>query len=161
MFKSFYNSPLGLIAIEAKDSGIDSIQFINESVEMDEIENYHTKECKRQLNEYFNGKLKRFDLEFNLKGTEFQKLIWTQLQKVLFGETKSYNELAEIIGDIKKVRAVANANAKNPLAIVVPCHRIIGSDGKLTGYAGGLWRKDWLLKHEAEFSNKDFQTTLF
>lgn len=107
------------------------------------------KQAATQLQDYFSGSRTGFSLKLNPKGTVFQKKVWTKLQSVPYGKTLSYLELSKQLGDAKAIRAVANANAKNPLWIVVPCHRIIGSDGSLTGYAGGLHRKQWLLNHES------------
>jgi methylated-DNA-[protein]-cysteine S-methyltransferase len=101
-----------------------------------------------QLKEYFEGNLTHFQFKMNPNGTDFQKKVWEELLKIPFGKTASYQEVTNKLGDPKAIRAVANANGKNPLWIVVPCHRVIGSDGSLTGYAGGLWRKKWLLEHE-------------
>ena len=114
-------------------------------------------ECKHQLNEYFEGTRKEFNLILDLAGTDFQKLIWMELLKIKFGKTLTYADLSRKIGDMKSIRAVGRANATNPVSIIVPCHRVIGSDGSLTGYAGGLWRKKWLLEHE----QKHFQMSLF
>lgn len=113
-----------------------------------------TQDCKAQLIEYFEGKRTSFDLPLTQEGTAFQQSVWNALQDIPFGETISYLRLASKMGDEKMIRAVANANGKNELAIVVPCHRIIGSDGSLTGYAWGLKRKQWLLDFEAKVSGK-------
>src|SRR5690606_34971068 len=102
-----------------------------------------------QLQEYFEGTRTQFSLQLNPQGTDFQKRVWEELQHIPYGKTISYLELSKKLGDIKAIRAVAAANGKNPLWIVVPCHRVIGSDGSLTGYAGGLHRKQWLLEHES------------
>ena len=115
------------------------------------------KEANLQLSEYFEGKRKEFSFKLNPKGTDFQQKVWQELLKIPFGKTTSYLELSKQLGDVKAIRAVAAANGKNPLWIVVPCHRVIGSDGSLTGYAGGLWRKKWLLEHE----NPSPQQSLF
>ena len=114
-------------------------------------------ECKQQLNEYFEGTRKEFNLILDLAGTDFQMKIWAELLKIRFGNTLTYADLSRKIGDMKSIRAVGRANATNPVSIIVPCHRVIGSDGSLTGYAGGLWRKKWLLEHE----QKHFQLSLF
>ena len=103
---------------------------------------------KDLLDRYFNKTLRSFDIELDLRGTEFQKRVWAELIKIPFGKTVTYKELALKLGDIKAIRAVAAANGANPVSIIVPCHRVIGSDGSLTGYAGGLWRKQWLLDFE-------------
>jgi methylated-DNA-[protein]-cysteine S-methyltransferase len=102
-----------------------------------------------QLQEYFAGTRKTFDFKLNPSGTEFQQKVWQELLNIPYGKTTSYLGLSKKLGDVKAIRAVASANGKNPLWIVVPCHRVIGSDGSLTGYAGGLWRKQWLLEHES------------
>ena len=111
----------------------------------------------QQLREYFAGERKTFQLELNPQGTPFQKKVWTSLLEIPYGTTTTYLALSRKLGDEKTIRAVAAANGKNPLWIVVPCHRVIGSDGSLTGYAGGLSRKKWLLEHE----NPPAQTSLF
>ena len=107
------------------------------------------KKCVQQLDEYFTGNRKEFELTLSPKGTEFQGKVWTELLKVPFGKTRSYLEQSKKLGDVKAIRAVASANGRNPISIIIPCHRIIGSDGSLTGYAGGIWRKKWLLEHES------------
>lgn len=109
----------------------------------------YLKETTQQLLEYFDGKRTDFDLKLNPEGTDFQKKVWKELSKIPFGKTVSYLDIAKRLGDPKAIRAAASANGKNPLWIIVPCHRVIGSDGSLTGYAGGLWRKKWLLEHES------------
>jgi methylated-DNA-[protein]-cysteine S-methyltransferase len=144
------NTPLGICYIEADEIGITKVSVIEvfENDENESTSNQHLIEAKKQLDAYFEGKLKNFSLTINPKGTDFQKKVWHALLNVPFGKTASYQEITNLLGDPKAIRAVANANGKNPLWIVVPCHRIIGSDGSLTGYAGGLWRKKWLLDHE-------------
>ena len=109
------------------------------------------KKCLVQLNEYFTGMRKVFSIKTDAVGTDFQMQVWKYLETIPFGVRKSYMDIAKYLGDVKKIRAVGNANGKNPLAIIVPCHRVIGSDGSLIGYAGGLWRKRWLLEHENAF----------
>ena len=106
------------------------------------------RECVQQLKEYFKGERTNFNLLLNPQGTKFQKLVWQELCDIEYGKTISYLVQSKQIGDIKAVRAVAAANGKNPISIVIPCHRVIGSDGSLTGYAGGIWRKKWLLDYE-------------
>lgn len=105
-------------------------------------------EAKRQLAAYFNGELTEFDLPLHLLGTEFQRIVWQELQSIPFGTTLSYSEMARRIGNPNGSRAVGAANGRNPISIIIPCHRLIGSTGKLTDYGGGLERKDWLLRHE-------------
>jgi methylated-DNA-[protein]-cysteine S-methyltransferase len=106
--------------------------------------------CVEQLIEYFNGERKEFDLVLQQQGTAFQQEVWKELMEIPYAKTISYFELAKRTGDTKATRAVANANGKNHIAIIVPCHRVIGSNRELVGYGGGLWRKKWLLEHEAK-----------
>ncbi|RXK62855.1 methylated-DNA--[protein]-cysteine S-methyltransferase [Lacibacter luteus] len=104
----------------------------------------------QQLDAYFAGKLHQFDLPLRPAGTAFQQSVWNQLVQIPFAETITYLHMAKRLGNVKAIRAAASANGKNPLAIIIPCHRVVGADGKLTGYAGGLHRKQWLLEHEAK-----------
>ena len=108
-------------------------------------------EARRQMEAYFAGELTEFDLPLNMTGTEFQKTVWRELLNIPFGVTISYGELAERVGNPSASRAVGAANGRNPISIIVPCHRVIGSNGKLTGYGGGIERKEWLLAHESKF----------
>lgn len=110
-------------------------------------------ELEAQLNAYFDGKRKDFELKLNPDGTEFQKRVWAELITIPFGKTSSYLDMANKLGDPKVIRAAASANGKNPIAIIIPCHRVIGKDGSLTGYAGGLSKKRWLLDHENRLAN--------
>lgn len=147
MQTAFINSPLGITKIVGDENGISIISILEEG----QITKTIPKELKTavtQLNEYFEGKRNHFDFKMNPKGTEFQQKVWQELLAIPFGKTMSYLDLSKKLGDVKAIRAVASANGKNPLWIVVPCHRVIGTDGSLTGYAGGLWRKKWLLEHE-------------
>ena len=105
-------------------------------------------ECLRQLTEYFKGRRQKFSIPLLLEGTDFQKAVWRQLQKIPFGQTASYGDVARAVGSPRAFRAVGNANNKNPIPLIIPCHRVIGSDGKLVGFGGGIWRKHWLLEHE-------------
>ncbi|MBI4853794.1 MAG: methylated-DNA--[protein]-cysteine S-methyltransferase [Acidobacteria bacterium] len=148
--KTYYKSEIGLLEIIATDKGISKVDFLNQEPSEFSLETNNTflKDCFQQLAEYFRGERKSFSLELDPKGTDFEKRVWQELLKISFGETITYLHLAERLGDKKVIRAAARANGKNPLAIIIPCHRVIGSDGSLTGYAGGLWRKEWLLKHE-------------
>ncbi len=145
-----YNSPLGLINIEYSERGISKLIFIDDAKGEEHRAGEMESRCIGQLDEYFNKKRQVFDLPLDLQGTEFQKRVWNELLKIPFGKTVSYKELTLRLGDIKAIRAVATANGANPVSIIVPCHRVIGSDGSLTGYAGGLWRKKWLLEHESK-----------
>lgn len=146
--KAFLETPLGTAVIEGDEKGISRISISEEtSPPANETPDF-LRVAVNQLQEYFDGKRTIFALKLNPEGTDFQKQIWQELQKIPFGKTTSYLELSRKYGDPKAIRAVAAANGKNPLWIVIPCHRVIGSDGSLTGYAGGLWRKKWLLEHE-------------
>ncbi|MEZ5536911.1 MAG: methylated-DNA--[protein]-cysteine S-methyltransferase [Thiolinea sp.] len=147
MFIDYLNSPTGIIEIKASEQGITNVNFV-ESRSDNINPNTHTTACKQQLEEYFAGELREFDLPLDAQGTEFQRQVWQQLQNIPFGASCSYQELADKLQNPKAVRAVGAANGKNPVAVIVPCHRVIGSNGTLTGYAGGLERKAWLLKHE-------------
>jgi methylated-DNA-[protein]-cysteine S-methyltransferase len=144
----YYESPLGLIEIQATEIGVRAINFAHEK-NLTEIKNTYNQLVISQLDEYFNKKRTIFDLPLDLEGTDFQKRVWTELLNIPFGKTCSYMDIAKAIGDPKTIRAVGMANGRNKIAIVVPCHRVIGSDGSLTGYAGGMSRKKWLLDLES------------
>ena len=144
-------SPLGFTKISGDNDGISAITILNSEEKVTDIIPTSLEDCVHQLNDYFEGKRTQFDLFLNPEGTDFQKEVWDKLQSIPYGKTCSYLELAQQLGDVKAIRAVANANGRNPLWIVVPCHRVIGSDGSLTGYAGGLYRKQWLLEHESQY----------
>ncbi|MEO7977212.1 methylated-DNA--[protein]-cysteine S-methyltransferase [Flavobacterium sp.] len=154
----FINSPLGITKIMGNDEGISVISVSNVGTsEVSQETPKVLKEAVLQLQEYFEGKRTEFDLKLNPKGTEFQQKVWKSLLKIPYGKTVSYMDQSKKLGDVKAIRAVASANGKNPLWIVVPCHRVIGTNGSLTGYAGGLSRKKWLLEHE----NPSKQQSLF
>ena len=144
----FINTPLGFTEIQGDENGISKIHVMNEDVEISTKIPKELKEAVLQLHDYFDGKRTTFTFPLNPSGTDFQKKVWEELLNIPFGKTRSYLDLSKKLGDVKAIRAVASANGKNPLWIVVPCHRVIGTDGSLTGYAGGLWRKKWLLEHE-------------
>ena len=152
----YYSSPLGLMEIQATALGLRAANFANEKI-LTEVENMYNQLAIKQLDAYFNGQIKNFDLPLDLEGTDFQKRVWNELLKIPFGKTKSYMDIARAIGDPKTIRAVGMANGSNKIAIIVPCHRVIGSDGSLTGYAGGMARKKWLL----EFETPPIQKELF
>ncbi|NJW52042.1 methylated-DNA--[protein]-cysteine S-methyltransferase [Salinimicrobium oceani] len=141
-------TPLGNAILEGNDLGISRLTLTDEALEPTPHPAPQLTEAIAQLEQYFKGERKEFDLRLNPEGTDFQKKVWQLLQKVTYGRTSSYKELSNDFGNPLAIRAVAAANGKNPLWILIPCHRIIGSDGSLTGYAGGLWRKKWLLEHE-------------
>ena len=153
---AFINSPLGITKIVGDENGIAEISVLSEGTVSSAIPK-DLKEAANQLQEYFDGKRTDFNFKLNPKGTEFQQKVWKGLLEIPFGKTMSYLELSKKLGDVKAIRAVASANGKNPVWIVIPCHRVIGTDGSLTGYAGGLWRKKWLLEHE----NPTNQQSLF
>ena len=152
----YITTPLGIAKITGDDNGISEISALNEGECSTKIPTI-LKEAVSQLQDYFEGKRTKFDLKINPKGTAFQQKVWQELMNIPFGKTINYLDLAKKLGDPKVIRAAASANGKNPLWIVVPCHRVIGTDGSLTGYAGGLWRKKWLLEHE----NPTNQQSLF
>ena len=147
MFVEYFSSPLGLLLIEANERAVRRIHFGAEP-HTPPRGNTVTRLCRQQLDEYFAGARRVFDLPLEPTGTPFQQQVWRQLRAIDFGATDSYAAVAARVGRPRAVRAVGAANGANPLAIVVPCHRVIGSNGKLTGYAGGLERKAWLLRHE-------------
>lgn len=153
---AFINTPLGTAKIKGDENGISEISVGYEEPITNEIPK-NLRQAVNELDEYFYGTRNEFTFKLNLKGTDFQQRVWQELLQIPFGKTTSYLELSKKLGDVKAIRAVASANGKNPLWIVVPCHRVIGSDGSLTGYAGGLWRKQWLLEHE----RGEKQQTLF
>jgi methylated-DNA-[protein]-cysteine S-methyltransferase len=148
-------TPVGPVSIQANDDAVTAVSFHNNDMAPVENGSSHPliQKCAAQLQEYFEGKRKIFDLPLQQQGSAFQQNVWTQLLKIDYGKTVSYLELSKRIGDVKAIRAVGTTNGKNQIAIIVPCHRVIGSDGSLTGYAGGLWRKKWLLEHEGKFAN--------
>ena len=143
-------TPLGIAKIEGDKEGVIAITVLDTADEITEIIPEALEDAVYQLRENFDGKRKVFDLMLNPQGTDFQNKVWRALLTIPYGKTMSYLDLSKKIGDVKAIRAVAAANGKNPLWIVVPCHRVIGSDGSLTGYAGGLHRKKWLLEHESQ-----------
>lgn len=163
---AFINSPLGITKIVGDQNGIseiccasssEALGSVSSEGEISQIIPKELQEATMQLQDYFEGKRNDFTFRLNPKGTDFQQKVWQELLNIPFGKTLSYLELSKKLGDVKAIRAVASANGKNPLWIVIPCHRVIGTDGSLTGYAGGLWRKKWLLEHE----NPTNQQSLF
>ena len=148
METAIIHTPLGYAELIGDENGLVSVTVYDNEKPMDIIPAV-LEDAVHQLKEYFDGKRTKFDLKINPQGTDFQKGVWDELLNIPFGKTLSYLELSKRLGDVKAIRAVAAANGKNPLWIVVPCHRVIGSNGDLTGYAGGLHRKKWLLEHES------------
>lgn len=154
MEECIIKTPLGFTKIIGDVDGIASITVLNSEEKVTDIIPQELEECVMQLQEYFKGERKQFHFKINAEGTDFQKRVWQELQNIPYGKTTSYLKLSQQLGDVKAIRAVANANGKNPLWIIVPCHRVIGSDGSLTGYAGGLQRKQWLLEHESPYKQQ-------
>jgi methylated-DNA-[protein]-cysteine S-methyltransferase len=152
----YIKTPLGIAAITGDVNGVSEITVLEEGEISAQIPVF-LQEAVQQLQDYFNSKRTDFTFKLNPKGTDFQQKVWNALLDIPYGKTRTYLEQSKFLGDPKAIRAVASANGKNPLWIVVPCHRVIGSDGSLTGYAGGLWRKKWLLEHE----NPTKQQSLF
>jgi methylated-DNA-[protein]-cysteine S-methyltransferase len=152
-YSTYYHSPVGLLKISGTDDYISEVSF-HDTTQKAEGNKKHLPpmliQCIEQLIQYFNGQRRQFELPLNQQGTPFQQGVWAELVAIPFGRTISYLELARRTGDTKATRAVANANGKNNIAIIVPCHRVIGSNKELIGYGGGLWRKKWLLEHEAK-----------
>jgi|SRR5690554_3151960 methylated-DNA-[protein]-cysteine S-methyltransferase len=144
---AFIKTPIGTAKVIGDKKGITEINILDSESESNIIPE-ELEFAVNQIQEYFEGKRTMFTFEINPKGTDFQKKVWKALLRIPFGKTISYLTLSKEIGTVKAIRAVASANGKNPIWIVIPCHRVVGSDGTLTGYAGGLWRKKWLLEHE-------------
>ena len=151
-YSAYYKSPLGTIEIVGGRVSILALNFVEDMLPEDVELTFCVKECLKQVDEYFKRKRKEFFLNLQPRGTEFQKSVWRQLEKIPYGETASYSEIAGAIGKPTACRAVGSANGRNPIALIIPCHRVIGRDGNLTGYGGGLWRKEWLLKHERGYN---------
>ena len=144
----YIQTPLGIAKIAGDGAGIAVISILSEGEISKKIPK-KLQECVSQLREYFDGNRNDFTFKLNPQGTDFQQRVWVELLNIPFGKTMSYLDLSKKLGDVKAIRVVASANGRNPLWIAVPCHRVIGTDGSLTGYAGGLWRKKWLLEHES------------
>jgi len=151
---AYYESPIGWLEIKASKKGIMAIEYVDEK---GEISNRSPllKKCREQLKEYFEKKRTRFNLPLDLEGSDFQIIVWKELKKIPYGQIITYHELSRRIGDPHSDRAVGYANGQNPVNIVIPCHRVVGKNNKLTGYRGGLWRKKWLLDFEEAFAQKD------
>lgn len=155
------DSPLGKIKIIGDADAIKMVSFINgEERETEGVLPLVVRKCKKQLKEYFEGKRTEFSVPLAPEGTDFQKGVWDVLIEIPFGKTSTYAKQSVKLGDIKKIRAVGSANGKNPIAVIIPCHRVIGTDGSLTGYASGLDKKEWLLRHENSMPGQN-QTSMF
>lgn len=153
IYTDYLETPVGWLKLTSDTDFLLSVKFQDSKGTADLNLPEILVKAKQQLSEYFEEKRQTFQLELQPKGTEFQKKIWNLLQKVPFGKTATYLDIAQLSGSEKNTRAVGLANGKNPIAIIIPCHRIIGTNGKLTGYAGGIERKRWLLHHELISSN--------
>jgi methylated-DNA-[protein]-cysteine S-methyltransferase len=156
--KFTYFSPIGPLLIETEDDQICKVSFTEMEVETDGFKLKLKEDILVQLDEYFAGGRFSFDLPIRYKGTDFQKRVWEKLLAIPYGNQITYLDLAQQLGNRNLIRAVGGANSKNPVAILIPCHRVIGIKNKLVGYAGGIWRKKWLLQHE--HINNPFTTTL-
>ncbi|WP_205461876.1 methylated-DNA--[protein]-cysteine S-methyltransferase [Mangrovibacterium lignilyticum] len=154
-----YYSPIGPLCIETEEDLICSLLFCDKELMTENFNPKLQKLITEQLDDYFGGYLFEFDLPLKPSGTEFQKKVWSELQNIPYAHLTSYGELAMLLGDKNLVRAVGGANSKNPIAIIIPCHRVVGANKKLVGYAGGLWRKKWLLQHE--LTNKSDLSSLW
>jgi methylated-DNA-[protein]-cysteine S-methyltransferase len=146
--RAFYRSPIGIIEIVGTGQDITAVNFVRRRPRGAARPHSSLRAAVAQIDEYFCGKRKEFSLSLHLEGTEFQKKAWQQLVRIPYGKTATYAEVAAAIGRPEAVRAIGQANHRNPVSIIIPCHRVIGSDGRLVGYGGGLWRKEWLLAHE-------------
>ncbi len=151
MITSYFESPLGIIEIKGDENSIYSVSFDKSYGSFSEKIPDCITNCHKQLEEYFSGIRKQFDLRLNPVGTFFQSSVWNELLQIKYADKTSYLNIAKKIGDEKSVRAVGAANGRNPIAVIIPCHRVVGANNSLTGYAGGLWRKQWLLDHEARY----------
>lgn len=155
-FTLYYHSPLGWVAIKGTENYVTSVMVYDEvrgeqSAHIPKV----LKQCQNELEQYFAGTLQTFKVPLQPQGTTFQKQVWHELTRIPYGETTTYGAIANTISnDLSQSRAVGAANGQNPIWIILPCHRVIGANGKLTGYAGGLWRKEWLLEHERKVSGK-------
>lgn len=154
MFRSYYESRVSLVEILASEQGVISVLFVNRRLGRVK-NNEHTTACYNQLHEYFNKDRKEFSLHLDLPGTVFQLKVWNELMNIPYGRTISYLQLAINLGDKKCIRAAGTANGRNPVCIIVPCHRVIGSNGDLVGYGGGLDKKKFLLEHEGVLIQKE------
>lgn len=151
-FHCIYPSPLGDLLIKADEGYINCLHFLEEDEKIPPgISSSLVEECKKQLDAYFSGKLMAFNLPISQPGTAFQQNVWATLLEIGYGKTSTYLQVSKRLGNTLAIRAVGAANGKNNIAIIVPCHRVIGADGSLVGYAGGIWRKRWLLDHEARY----------
>ena len=152
--RAFLKTRIGYLEINGTEKGISKIEFLDFSVKIKRVPSV-LKQCFHELEEYFNGTRQTFSIPLDLTGTDFQLKVWNELLKIPYGKTISYLDLATRTGDANALRAIGGANGSNPVVILVPCHRVIGKNGKLVGYGGGLKRKKWLLEHEHAFAQRD------
>lgn len=155
--RAYYTSPVGELLIESEDGKITTVNFLKDS-KQEECYRPIIEQCILELDEYFYKGRKFFNVELNPQGTEFQRRVWIELTTIPYGKTISYEALAVRLGNVKAIRAVGLANGQNPIAIIIPCHRVIGKSGSLVGYGGGVENKEWLLNHEGAILK---QLTLF
>ncbi|AUG56778.1 methylated-DNA--[protein]-cysteine S-methyltransferase [Acetivibrio saccincola] len=151
-FTGYIDTPIGLLEIKGTKKEIVSVSFTDKKSKTSCLSE-EVEKCRKELKEYFEGKRHNFTCKIRLEGTDFQKKVWQELLNIGYGEVASYKEVACKIGKDNACRAVGNANNKNKISIIVPCHRVVGAGGELTGYAAGLWRKKWLLDHEKKHIN--------
>lgn len=151
--RGYYSSPVGDLIIEAEDERVTVVQF-HHGLRQEELPSPAVEQCISELDEYFLKGRKFFTVDLAPQGSDFQKQVWQELLNIPYGQTCSYESIAIRLGDINKVRAVGLANGQNPIAVIIPCHRVIGKNGDLVGYGGGLNNKVWLLQHEGAFSEQ-------
>lgn len=147
ILKAYYPSPIGLVEVSGNPDGIASVYFVEDQPYLSDVPDC-LADCITQLTEFFQGNRHTFSLKLNPQGTAFQQKVWAELLNIPYGRTATYLDIALALGDKNAVRAVGSANGRNPISVIVPCHRVIGASGKLIGYGGGIWRKEWLLRHE-------------
>ncbi len=150
---AFLETPIGLLEIGESGGAIVEVCFGDGSPSAASESSPGLGEALRQLREYFAGRRRTFDLKLDPRGTAFHKRVWDELLKIPFGRTSSYGKIAASLGRSRAGRAVGAANSRNPISIIIPCHRVVGRTGGLVGYGGGLWRKEWLLRHEGALEN--------
>lgn len=150
----FFDSPLGIIQLKADDEFIYEVDFLDypDRIEQKGIENDITRQCKIEISQYFEGTRTNFNIPTKPTGTTFQHATWDHIKKIPYGETINYQKLSHLLGNPKTIRAAASANGKNPILLIIPCHRVIGKNGEMTGYKRSIWRKKWLLDHEIKYS---------
>ncbi len=150
--RAYYCSPIGTIEIVGNEEGLTALNFVPRKLAGSTRPHPSLRTAVAQVDEYFRGKRSEFSIPLAIRGTEFQKQVWRRLVRIPYGETATYSGLARAVGRPKAGRAVGQANHRNPISILIPCHRVIGNDGRLVGYGGGLWRKEWLLAHEKKWA---------